>query len=775
MYNVSNEFITAAKGTPREVVGYITLGDTIYDDEVKSINPSIQSADDKIIGQAVCKSIEIELLLSKSSFTNTFNAEEEVIVYLGLKLTNITEYIPQGKFLIKNYTYDEDKGVLKLSCVDYMAETDKHTVSEITGLTYPITLDDYVTAICTLCGIIKSSKSYWGSNITLIQAPNFNGSESLREVLKDIAEMCLGNCYMNKSGELEISCIAEGTAQSITADDYFTASFSEKIIPINTVSLVRDPENDIVYAKDQAMIDETGVSDLIITNNAFMDHDRETFSTVLLAKVKELSFYPGEITWRGNPALDCFEKLTVTTADNGMVDTFLFCEELTFSGGLKSKITNKCSNKKVVEYAKGTTVKERVRNTEISVDKTNQRIDAVIENSYTKEQIDYEIQSGMSVTESNVKLYVDEKNELNSHTYTMVPDTYSKNDIFILDRDYITSQKHDFQAGQQLFATYNQTSDESQVYEFQNGDVYEFQDGTIFSLANFNFSKWDKKDKYQTEKDVSASLELTSEELRLDFQNGGLSSKVTFDENGMNMYDKDGKRTIGAESQTGKLQLTGDILNEEGNVLVGQNRGVLSTLVFSMNVKRIGITENGDTAAFQYLNAGFDVYIPDNFIVTKAVLRIITYPQYYQNVPYWSGQSSLPASGWGYPRNIKAYITSSPTKMAGYSFGNSWQDLFYNVQKNGDFVDKTNAFFGLASITPYVDQNWNYNSNSTDFATVYTSGDIKDCIPKGNSSIAFGASSLPLWDDQVYSLIQAQQTGYISAVLAVEGYTVISK
>ncbi len=772
MYNVSNEFITAVKSTPREVIGYITLGNTVYDDEVKLINPSIQSTDDKIIGQAICKSLEIELLLSKSDFTSTFNPEHEVIVYLGLKLTNTTEYVPQGKFLIKNYTYDEDKGVLKLSCIDYMAEADKHTISEITSLTYPITVDDYVTAICFLCGIVKSSKAYWGNDTILSQAPNFNGSESLREALKGIAEMCLGNCYMNKSGELEISCIAEGTAQSITADDYFAATFSEKIIPVNTVSLVRDPENDIVYAKDQAMIDATGVSDLIITNNAFMDHDRETFATNLLTKVKGLSFYPGEITWRGNPAIECFEKLTVTTVDNGTVDTFLFCEELTFNGGLKSKITNKCSNKKVVEYVKGTTVKERVRNTEISVDKTNQRIDAVIENSYTKEQIDYEIQSGMSVTESKVKLYVDEKNELISHTYTMVPDTYSKNDVFFLDRDYITNQEHDFQAGQQLIATDNQTYDESQVYEFQNGDVYEFQDGTIFSLANFNFSKWDKKDKYQTEKDVSASLELTAEDLRLDFQNGGLSSKVTFDENGMNMYDKDGKRTIGAESQTGKLQLTGDILNEEGNILVGQKRGVLSTLVFSMNVKRIGITEDGDTVAFQFLNAGFDVCIPDSFVITKATLNAIIYPQYYQNI-YYNGVSK--ANGWGYPRNIKAYITNTPTKMAGYAFGSSWQDLFYNVQKNGDFVDKTNAFFGQASITPYVDQNWNYNSNSTDFATVYTSGDIKDSIPKGNSAIAFGVGSLPTYAPETSALVQAQQTGYISAVLAIEGYTVISK
>lgn len=772
MYNVSNEFITAVKSTPREVVGYITLGNTVYDDEVKSINLSIQSADDKIIGQAVCKSLDIELLLTKSSYTSTFNAEDEVIVYLGLKLTNTTEYVPQGKFLIKNYTYDEDKGTLKLSCVDYMAEADKHTISEITGLTYPIMVDDYVAAICSLCGIIKSSKPYWGNDTVISQAPNFNGSESLREALKGIAEMCLGNCYMNKSGELEISCIAEGTAQSITADDYFTATFSEKIIPVNTVSLVRDPENDIVYAKDQAMIDATGVSDLIITSNAFMDYERETFATNLLTKVKGLSFYPGEITWRGNPALECFEKLTVTTVDNGTVDTFLFCEELTFSGGLKSKITNNCSNKKVVEYAKGTTVKERVRNTEISVDKTNQRIDAVIENSYTKEQIDYEIQSGMSVTESNVKLYVDEKNELNSHTYTMVPDTYSKNDIFILDRDYITSQKHDFQAGQQLFATDNQASDESQVYEFQNGDVYEFQDGTIFSLANFNFSKWDKKDKYQTEKDVSASLELTSEELRFDFQNGGLSSKVTFDENGMNMYDKDGKRTIGAESQTGKLQLTGDILNEEGNILVGQNRGVLNTFVFSMKAGMLGcgLRSGGLTVGLSYSNQGFDIHIPDNYIITKAILKIIIYPEYFQNIQ----EGGTNSSGWGYPRNIKCYVSSSPSKMAGYREGFSMTDFIYNVQNNGDFKDKTNDFFGEASITPTVDQSWNYNSNSTDFATEYVSGDIRDSIPKGNSSIAFAISNLPSYDANNYVTKQAQYLGYISAALSVEGYTVLS-
>ena len=407
MYNVSNQFTATINSDTRQLDAYISMGGFEYSNEVVSIKPSFAAADGVIVGQVISKSVDIELNISKAEYLAQFKSSDEVIAYIGVVLESTTEYVPQGKFLIKSYDYDEDKGILKLSCIDYMAETDKHTVSEIAGLTYPTTVDNYLTVVCTACGIVKSQKAYWGSDATLSQAPNFNGSESLREALKGIAEMCLGNCYMNKSGQLEISCIAEGTVQPITADTYFTAKFGEKIIGINSVALVRTPANDIIYANDSTLIARDGLSALTIENNPFMDYNREVFAPIMLEKIKGLSFYPGEVEWRGNPAFECFENITLSTVDNGIINTFLFSEELSFNGGLKSKFSNKCGNKKVVEYAKGSTLKERVRNTEIQVDKVSGQITSIVESIYSKDETDNKISSQMKQTENSVDIKIE--------------------------------------------------------------------------------------------------------------------------------------------------------------------------------------------------------------------------------------------------------------------------------------------------------------------------------------------------------------------------------
>ena len=562
MYNTSDEFKTAIKGNPRQILSYLTVGDVTYDDEVQSVNISAQSTDGDIIGQAICQSFDAELLLTAEQYS-AFNPSDEVTLYFGIVLSSTTEYVPQGKFLIKSYSYDADKGKFKMSCVDYMAEFDKYQVKELPMFTYPLTVDDYLTAICVKAGVIKSAETYWGNNTILTQAPNFSGTESLREALKGLAQMCLANCCMNKAGKLKMSCIVDSTAQSITADDYYTATFGERIIPINTVSLVRDPANDIIYAKDQAMINVDGVSDLSISNNPFMDNDRATFANKLLNKVKGLSLYPCEIDWRGNFALEPFEKLSVTAVDNTVKTAYLFNRETAYNGGLREKISCKGYNKKVVQYAKGSTIQDKLRNAEISVDKVNQRIDLLAENSYTKEQVDTEITSAVGVSEGEVKIYVDEKTALKSATYTAPPSTHLLNDTLCPDKNYTATDGTIFEQGKNYIATSGNTTPIYKTLVFSDGKTLKFSDGKSLVFADMNASNWDKRDKYQTDTDVSASLDVKSEAIRMDFQNGGLSSKVQFDVggihclgNGVEVKDNSGNKVFGVDTN-GNLGMRG--------------------------------------------------------------------------------------------------------------------------------------------------------------------------------------------------------------------------
>lgn len=250
-----------------------------------------------------------------------------------------------------------------------------------------------------------------------------------------------------------------------------------------------------------------------------------------------------------------------------------------------------------------------------------------------------------------------------------------------------------------------------------------------------------------------------------------LNNNAIVDVNGnalLSNYGYTGKTDDGKEIRIidNQVYISKDGFMSDSKKLI-DDKGVLSSFVFSMKVSGIGVglESGGDVTGFIYVNQGFDIYIPDNFTITKSVLKIMVFPQYYQNIEGYSG--------WGYPRNIKCYLTTDPTKMAGHTFAYSMSDFVYNVQNNGAFIDKTLSFFGVSSITPYVNESWNFNSNSTTFASVYTSNDLSSIIPKGNSSIGFGITSLPAYNEASAPLIIAQYSGHISATLSIEGYAVI--
>lgn len=256
-----------------------------------------------------------------------------------------------------------------------------------------------------------------------------------------------------------------------------------------------------------------------------------------------------------------------------------------------------------------------------------------------------------------------------------------------------------------------------------------------------------------------------------------LTKNALIDANGNTLLDNSGYK---GQTPDGKeirlidnmMFISNDNFISDSKKLV-DDTGVLSSFVFPMKAGLIGCQLDGGGlfVNLNYANQGFEIYIPENFTVTKSILRIIIIPEYCQNID----NGGNPAfTGWGYPRNVKCYLTTTPNRMAGHRKNMSMTDFIYNIQNNGNFIDKTTQFFGVTGITPYVDQSWDYNSNSTDFSSPYTSVDIKDHLVKGYNTIGFAIASMPSYNNENYVTIQAQYSGYISATLTVEGYTVIS-
>ena len=405
MYTVPQGFTDEMYKYDRLIFGKVAIGTHEFADSGALCSASLRfaSANNQLVGQAVSQSADVEMNISDEDFQTYFDITADVVVYLGVSIDGTVTYIPRPPMRIMEYDYDKDTGKLTFSCVDYMCKADEYTVNDLPDMEYPVTVDSYLQAICDKIGVQKSTDTYFNSDVSLSAPPNFDGSESLRTALKGIAQMCLSNCYINKYGALEMMCIADAASVgTITGDYYSTVTAGKKIVGINAVSLERQPQNDIIYAKDDTLIAQNGESPLVIENNPFMDSDRETFAPALLNKIKGLSFYPCEINWRGNVVLDPFDKLTVETLDEGTFSTYLFSEDLIFNGGIKSTIKCDYDNNKTVNYAKGATIKDKLKNAEIEVDKVKNQITSLV-------QEDNWLQSQIIQTADNIRHEVEEK------------------------------------------------------------------------------------------------------------------------------------------------------------------------------------------------------------------------------------------------------------------------------------------------------------------------------------------------------------------------------
>ena len=80
----------------------------------------------------------------------------------------------------------------------------------------------------------------------------------------------------------------------------------------------------------------------------------------------------------------------------------MFSEDLTFNGGIKSVIKNKCDNNQTVNYSKGSTIKDKIKNAEIEVDKVKNQITSLV-------QEDEYLQSQIIQTADNIRHEVEEK------------------------------------------------------------------------------------------------------------------------------------------------------------------------------------------------------------------------------------------------------------------------------------------------------------------------------------------------------------------------------
>ena len=164
--------------------------------------------------------------------------------------------------------------------------------------------------------------------------------------------------------------------------DYTELVLKRNTHPINVVSIgMSQVEGENITLRDEGSIAEDGENYLTINDNpfAYTQEKREQLIVALYEKVKGFSYTAYELKGQCKPYLETGDPIWVLDADGAITSSFLFRFTYKSPNGLESEMSAPSIIKSTVEYQNVPSDLERIRRTEIIVDKHQGTIDAIID------------------------------------------------------------------------------------------------------------------------------------------------------------------------------------------------------------------------------------------------------------------------------------------------------------------------------------------------------------------------------------------------------------
>ncbi len=353
MLTVSDDFNNAMKAENRRFETRIKVGDKVY--TKKDINSWVFtggsiSGETFQIGSTFSNSIKIEFC----SILENIKELTEVTVEVGIatydadfNYTNIPpaqvgsaqvgsaklihykptvyEYVPLGTFYVTTCDPDRNEKKTTLEASDRLLFMEDEYVSE---LKYPAKIRDVALEIANKSGMKINETNFSMISTTTIGKPE---GYTYRQAIGLIAQFEAGYARFNRNNELEVKQLIDPKF-SVSPYEYFQKGLTKnelmyKVGGISCTVSVKSKSGDeqVTYTSGS----NTGPQ-IVLDNKVMTQSQLDN----IYQKVKDLNFYPFTLNWRGNPALETGDWLTLTDRDGTLFKTPNLSYTLTFKGGL---------------------------------------------------------------------------------------------------------------------------------------------------------------------------------------------------------------------------------------------------------------------------------------------------------------------------------------------------------------------------------------------------------------------------------------------------------
>ncbi|WP_288746440.1 tail fiber domain-containing protein, partial [uncultured Enterococcus sp.] len=324
MMSVSNAFNEAFKQPTRQVLARITMNDITYtNNDVFSVSYEGGSivGEGFNIGSTFSNSIKITF----AKIIEGVKQLDKIKLEFGIVLADGTsEYVSMGYFFVSSYDPDRNENRTTIEAYDAMSQMEGLYES---GLTYPATLLAVATEIVNKSGMTIDTPSFQrlpNKSITKISGKTY------RQAIGMIAQFAGGFVIFDRSGKLSIRTLNDPNF-SVSTADYFSKGLSKdetmyKLDGINCKVKTSDSEESTL---------QSGVA---TGNQISLENDVMTqiYLDDIYQQLKNLNYYPFSLSWRGNPALEAGDWISMADTKANSFKMPNLSYKLEFSGGLKA-------------------------------------------------------------------------------------------------------------------------------------------------------------------------------------------------------------------------------------------------------------------------------------------------------------------------------------------------------------------------------------------------------------------------------------------------------
>ena len=333
------------------------------------------------------------------------------------------EYILQGSFIIDKPKTEEVTNKTKFIGYDYMI---KFNTPYEDNNTYPITLYQFLENLCDDLNFELDNNEIVNGEY-LVKGNPFTNNETNRFVLGQICQLCAGFAQITPDNKLKIKNLVQNeNLDTLDGNIYNSFSKNKKYGKINSVTLnLSDIQGEFTNLKDQESIDENGLTEVVISDNYFLNSaiERQNVIGEIFNTLNGLEYLPFEMEYYGFPYLELGDGVEALDNEDNPYLTYILNYTFKYDGSYSGKLKTESAGDVEQKYNATDTTKNKLRKVERSVDKINGTISDIIEVQDEYEGRMVEVEQDISGLRQEVDSVVSFERNVNGRNQIMLENT----------------------------------------------------------------------------------------------------------------------------------------------------------------------------------------------------------------------------------------------------------------------------------------------------------------------------------------------------------------